>query len=314
MFITTANTLYNIPTTLLDRLEIIRFSGYTAEEKVKIAQKFLVPKQTREHGLKSSDVEITEDALMSLINDYTHEAGVRNLDREIANLCRKIAKAMALAKTKKTITVNRENLGGYLGVPQFTREKIAANDVGVVTGLAWTEVGGESLTIEVNKMKGKGMLNLTGKLGDVMKESAQAALSYVRASAKCLKIKEDFFKDTDFHVHVPEGAVPKDGPSAGIAIATALASMASGRAVKKGLAMTGEVTLRGRVLAIGGLKEKVLAAHREGITTVLFPEGNRKDLQDIPQDIQAKLKLLPVKHMDEVIGLSLESGPRGKRC
>jgi ATP-dependent Lon protease len=314
MFITTANTLYNIPTTLLDRLEIIRFSGYTAEEKVKIAQKFLVPKQTKEHGLKSSDVEITEDALMSLINDYTHEAGVRNLDREIANLCRKIAKAMALAKTKKTITVNRENLGGYLGVPQFTREKIAANDVGVVTGLAWTEVGGETLTIEVNKMKGKGMLNLTGKLGDVMKESAQAALSYVRASAKCLKIKEDFFKDTDFHVHVPEGAVPKDGPSAGIAIATALASMASGRAVKKGLAMTGEVTLRGRVLAIGGLKEKVLAAHREGITTVLFPEGNRKDLQDIPQDIQAKLKLLPVKHMDEVIGLSLESGPRGKRC
>jgi len=307
MFITTANTLYNIPPTLQDRLEIIRFSGYMAEEKVRIAQKFLLPKQVKEHGLKIENISISEDAILSLIHDYTHEAGVRNLDREIANLCRKIAKAMALDNAKKTIKITQENLGSYLGVPQFTREKIAANDVGVVTGLAWTEVGGETLTIEVNKMRGKGTLNLTGKLGDVMKESAQAALSYVRASAKRLKINENLFRDMDIHVHVPEGAVPKDGPSAGIAIATAIASMATGKSVKKGIAMTGEVTLRGRVLAIGGLKEKALAAHREGLTTILFPEGNKKDLQDIPQDIQARLKLIPVKHMDEVLSLSLEN-------
>jgi ATP-dependent Lon protease len=307
MFITTANTLYNIPPTLQDRLEIIRFSGYMAEEKVRIAQKFLLPKQVKEHGLKLENISISEDAILSLIHDYTHEAGVRNLDREIANLCRKIAKAMALDNAKKTIKITKENLGAYLGVPQFTREKIAANDVGVVTGLAWTEAGGETLTIEVNKMRGKGTLNLTGKLGDVMKESAQAALSYVRASAKRLKINENLFRDMDIHVHVPEGAVPKDGPSAGIAIATAIASMATGKSVKKGIAMTGEVTLRGRVLAIGGLKEKTLAAHREGLTTILFPEGNKKDLQDIPQDIQARLKLIPVKHMDEVLSLSLEN-------
>lgn len=308
MFITTANTLYNIPTTLLDRLEIIRFAGYTIDEKMNIAKKFLIPKQTKEHGLNEDEVEFTDDAIRAVINNYTHEAGVRNLEREIANLSRKVAKELSLDKKLKKITVKTDNLSKLLGIPQYEREKIAQNEVGVATGLAWTEVGGETLTIEVNKMKGKGLLNLTGKLGDVMKESAHAALSYVRASSKKLKLKDSDFKEMDFHIHVPEGAVPKDGPSAGIAIATALASVASNRPVKKNVAMTGEVTLRGRVLAIGGLKEKVLAAHREGITTVLFPEGNKKDLADIPADIQKKVTLIPVKHMDEVLRLGLQSG------
>ena len=307
MFITTANTLYNIPTTLLDRLEVIRFSGYTTDEKVKIAQQFLIPKQVKEHGLTSKELEITPEAIKSIISDYTHEAGVRNLEREMANLCRKVAKELGMnGNAKKIIKMTPENLNKYLGIPQYIHEKVAPNEIGVATGLAWTEVGGETLTIEVNRMKGKGVLNLTGKLGDVMKESAQAALSYVRSSAKTLKIKEDLFRDNDFHVHVPEGAVPKDGPSAGIAIATALASIAAGRPVKKDIAMTGEITLRGRVLAIGGLKEKVLAAYREGIKTVIYPEGNKKDLSDIPKDIQKEIKMVPVKHMDEVLQLSLQ--------
>ena len=307
MFITTANTLYNIPPTLLDRLEILRFSGYTQEEKVKIAQKFLLPKQLKEHGLTEGEIDVSEATVKSIISNYTHEAGVRNLEREIANLARKSVKELALEKKKKTITVTPENLTKLLGVPQFEREKIAVNAIGVATGLAWTEVGGETLTIEVSRLKGRGVLSLTGKLGDVMKESAQAALSYVRASSKSLKINEKIFKESDFHIHVPEGAVPKDGPSAGIAIATALASVVSDKAVRKNVAMTGEITLRGRVLAIGGLKEKVIAAYRDGISTVLYPEGNRKDLADIPKDIQDKIKLIPVKHMDEVLGLSLET-------
>ena len=309
MFITTANTLDNIPPTLLDRLEILRFSGYTLEEKVKIAQKFLIPKQVKEHGLTTEEIEISEDTTRAIVNNYTHEAGVRNLEREIANLCRKTAMELALDKKKKKVAPSPEELVKMLGVPQFERVKIAENSVGVATGLAWTEVGGETLTIEVNKMKGKGMLSLTGKLGDIMKESAQAALSYVRASAKMLKVSENIYKDTDFHIHVPEGAVPKDGPSAGIALATALASVVTERPVKKNLAMTGEVTLRGRVLPIGGLKEKVIAAYRDGITTVLYPEGNKKDLTDIPQDIQEKIKLIPVKHMDEVLKYGLEGKP-----
>jgi ATP-dependent Lon protease len=301
MFITTANTLYNIPSPLLDRLEIIRFPGYTDEEKVSIAQKYLIPKQTREHGLTEEDIEIPKETLRNVIARYTHEAGVRNLEREIANLCRKVTKELAMNKKKQKVVINPESLPKFLGIAHHEREKITQNAIGVATGLAWTEVGGETLTIEVNKMKGEGVLSLTGKLGDVMKESAQAALTYIRSSAKKLDIKEDMFKETDFHIHVPEGAVPKDGPSAGIAIATALASVAMNKPVKKNLAMTGEITLRGRVLAIGGLKEKVLAAHREGITTVLFPDGNRKDLVDIPDAIKKKLKLIPVKHMDEVL-------------
>jgi len=301
MFITTANTLNNIPNTLLDRLEVIRFSGYTNEEKRRIAQDFIIPKQLSEHGLKKEELVIETAALDAVINNYTREAGVRNLGREIANLCRKVAKDLAFDKSLKSITVTAGNVNKYLGVPYFERERITENDIGVVTGLAWTEVGGETLTIEVNKMRGKGSLVLTGKLGDVMKESAQAAMTYVRSSAEALKIDGDLFKDTDFHVHVPEGAVPKDGPSAGIALATALASVCMNKPVKKKLAMTGEVTLRGRVLGIGGLKEKVLAAYREGIKTVLFPESNKKDLVDIPESIRKKIEMIPVAHMDEVI-------------
>ena len=306
MFITTANTLYNIPVTLRDRLEIIRFSGYTMEEKVQIARKYLIPKQIKEHGLKESEIEITDKALNVLVDNYTHEAGVRNLNREIANLCRKSAKTLSLNKRKKKVLVTDRTISKYLGVPQFIREKIAANDTGVVTGLAWTEVGGETLTVEVNKMKGKGGLSLTGQLGDVMKESAHAALSYIRANAKKLNIKDEMFKESDFHVHVPEGAVPKDGPSAGIAMATALVSVATDKPVKKDLAMTGEITLRGRVLAIGGLKEKTIAAYRDGIKTVLYPDGNRKDLTEIPENIKEKIDMIPVKHMDEVLKHSLK--------
>ena len=300
MFITTANTLNNIPNTLLDRLEIIRFSGYTDEEKLLIAKKFLVKKQMKDHGLKEEELTIDDSAIKEVIASYTREAGVRNLNREIANLCRKAAKELALEK-KESIKITDKNVEKYLGVPHYEREKISENGIGVVTGLAWTEVGGETLTIEVNKMKGKGILNLTGQLGNVMKESVQAAFTYVKSSAKKLGIKENMFKDTDFHVHVPEGAVPKDGPSAGLAMATALASVCMNKPVRKKLAMTGEITLRGRALAIGGLKEKVLAAYREGIDMVLFPEANKKDLVDIPENVKKKIKMVPVKHMDEVI-------------
>ncbi len=300
MFITTANTLNNIPNTLLDRLEIIRFSGYTDEEKLLIAKKFLIKKQMKDHGLKEEELVIDDSAIKEVIASYTREAGVRNLNREMANLCRKAAKELALEK-KSNIKITAKNVEKYLGVPHYEREKISENGIGVVTGLAWTEVGGETLTIEVNKMKGKGMLNLTGQLGNVMKESVQAAFTYVKSSAKKLGIKENMFKDTDFHVHVPEGAVPKDGPSAGLAMATALASVCMNKPVRKKLAMTGEITLRGRALAIGGLKEKVLAAYREGIDMVLFPEANKKDLVDIPENVKKKIKMIPVKHMDEVI-------------
>ncbi len=300
MFITTANTLNNIPNTLLDRLEIIRFSGYTDEEKLLIAKKFLIRKQMKDHGLKEEELVIDDSAIKEVIASYTREAGVRNLNREVANLCRKAAKELALEK-KNSIKISAKNVEKYLGIPHYEREKISENGIGVVTGLAWTEVGGETLTIEVNKMKGKGMLNLTGQLGNVMKESVQAAFTYVKSSAKKLGIKENMFKDTDFHVHVPEGAVPKDGPSAGLAMATALASVCMNKPVRKKLAMTGEITLRGRALAIGGLKEKVLAAYREGIDMVLFPESNKKDLVDIPENVKKKIKMIPVKHMDEVI-------------
>ena len=304
MFITTANTLNNIPITLLDRLEIIRFSGYTDEEKLSIAKKFLIPKQMKDHGLKDEELSIDDEAVKIIIASYTREAGVRNLNREIANLCRKAATELSLKPDTKTVKIAGQKVEKYLGVPHYEREKISENDIGVVTGLAWTEVGGETLTIEVNKMKGKGMLNLTGQLGNVMKESVQAAFTYIKSSAKKLKINEKMFKDTDFHVHVPEGAVPKDGPSAGLAMATALASVCMNKPVRKKLAMTGEITLRGRALAIGGLKEKVLAAYREGINIVLFPEANKKDLVDIPENVKKKIKMIPVKHMDEVIDIA----------
>lgn len=311
MFITTANTLYSIPLSLQDRLETIRFPGYTTEEKIEIARRYLIPKQTKENGLDQESLKITLPALKRIIHEYTQEAGVRNLEREIANVCRKVAKELVLNPEKKRIELNQHNTEKYLGVPKFHREKITPNEIGVATGLAWTEVGGSLLAIEVTAMKGKGKLTLTGKLGEVMQESAQAALSYIRSVAKKLGLKEDFFKDLEVHIHIPEGAIPKDGPSAGIAMATALASVLTGRAVRKDVAMTGEITLRGRVLPIGGFKEKILAAFREEMKTVIFPEGNKKDLEEIPKEIQKKLKLIPVKSMDEVLGIALE--PKGEK-
>ncbi|MDR3281716.1 MAG: endopeptidase La [Endomicrobium sp.] len=312
MFITTANTLNNIPHTLLDRLELIRFSGYTDDEKRRIAENFIISKQLEEHGLKNGEFTFAEGALDAVIKNYTREAGVRNLTREIANICRKVAKEFEFDKGLRSIIITPDNLNKYLGIAHYERERIAENDIGVATGLAWTEFGGETLTIEVNKMKGKGLLVLTGKLGDVMKESVQAALTYVRSVSQKLAINESMFSNTDFHVHVPEGAVPKDGPSAGIALATALASVCMNKPVKKKVAMTGEVTLRGRVLGIGGLKEKTLAAYREGINAILFPESNKKDLADIPEDVKKKLQMIPVSHMDKVISLAIQQSPENK--
>jgi len=306
MFITTANTLYSIPVSLVDRLEIIRFPGYTMDEKIKIAQQFLIPKIKKDHGLKNKDIKITDEAIKEIINQYTKEAGVRNLERELSNICRKVAKELVSLNSKKTIIITKKNVNKYLGIPEFSRDKIPPNEVGVATGLAWTEAGGETLTIEVSMLNGKGKFILTGKLGEVMQESCQAALSYVRSIAEKFDgIKSDFFKNKDFHIHVPEGAIPKDGPSAGIAITTALVSVVTNRPVKKDIAMTGEVTLRGRVLTIGGFKEKIIAAYRDNIKVVVFPEGNRKDLKEIPKKIQQNIKLIPVKHMDEVLKISL---------
>ncbi|MBP7791624.1 MAG: endopeptidase La [Candidatus Goldbacteria bacterium] len=307
MFITTANTLYNIPLPLQDRMEIIEINSYTDFEKLNIAQKFLIPKQLKQHGLTDKDVQINEKAVLSIINNYTKEAGVRNLEREIKTVCRKVAKAKVSETKFKKILITEENIDKFLGVPKFldvpTKD---VNGVGIATGLAWTEFGGDVLIIEVSIFKGKGTLILTGKLGDVMKESGQAALSYIRSKAKKLGIKEDVFSKTDVHVHVPEGAIPKDGPSAGITIATSLISAFTGKPVKKDVAMTGEITLTGRVLPIGGLKEKTLAAHRNGIKEVIIPEFNRKDYTELPDYIKKNLKFYFVKTMDEVIKIAIE--------
>jgi len=312
MFITTANTLYSIPHSLQDRLEVLRFPGYTTEEKTAIAERFLLPKQMKDHGLKKGRLTLSTEALKTLIKDYTQEAGVRNLEREVATLCRKAARKLVADKLK-SIKIGAGDLPKFLGIPKFSRELRSPNGVGVATGLAWTEHGGETLAVEVTVMPGRGKLILTGKLGDVMQESAQAALSYVRSLSQSLKITKDpTLKKHDMHIHIPEGAVPKDGPSAGIAMATAVASALTGRAVRKDIAMTGEITLRGRVLPIGGLKEKVLAAYREGVRTVLFPNGNQKDLEEIPQDVQKQLKLVPVKTMADVLRHALEESPAGK--
>ncbi len=306
-FICTANSLFSIPPSLIDRLEVIRFSGYTEEEKFGITLKYLIPKQMKEHGLGTDSVVIGEDAVRRVIRDYTREAGVRNLERQIATLCRKAAKLLVSNSIEKPIRITDKMVGKLLGVPEFSKERAAENSVGVSTGLAWTDHGGEVLAIEVAKMPGKGKLTLTGKLGEVMQESAQAALSFIRANAKTWRIKDSFFKTQDYHIHVPEGATPKDGPSAGTAIATALISAMTQRPVKKRVAMTGEITLHGRVLPIGGLKEKSLAAYREGMDVVLFPEGNRKDLEEIPDEIKKHLKMIPVKHMEQVISLALDA-------
>jgi len=310
MFVATANTL-NIPAALLDRMEVIRLSGYTEDEKVNIAERYLVPKQLRNNGLKKGELTVTEDALRGICRYYTREAGVRNLDREISKICRKVIKALVLKEGKSKVTVTADNLDQYLGVRRYSfglAEK--ENQVGQVTGLAWTEVGGELLTIESVVLAGKGKVVTTGKLGEVMQESIQAALSVVRKRARSLGIDEDFYQNRDIHIHLPEGAIPKDGPSAGIAIATALVSVLTGIPVKSTVAMTGEITLRGEVLPIGGLKEKLLAAIRGGIETALIPEENVKDLADMPENIKNSLEIIPVKWFDQVLEHALERLPQ----
>ena len=308
MFVTTANSL-RMPQPLLDRMEVIRIPGYTEDEKVEIARRHLIPKQTEAHSLKPEEWAVTEEALRDLIRYYTREAGVRNLEREIAGLARKAVKEIVTKKTKK-VMFSRKNLEKYAGVRRFHFGETETEDmVGVVTGLAWTEVGGEILTIESVLLPGKGNIRQTGKLGDVMQESVQAALSYVRSRAITFGIKPTFFDRRDIHVHVPEGATPKDGPSAGIAMATSIVSVLTGIPIRRDIAMTGEITLRGRVLPIGGLKEKLLAALRAGITTVFIPKENEKDLAEIPEQVKRHLKLVPVAHVDEVIRQALVRKP-----
>ncbi|UCE78587.1 MAG: endopeptidase La [Nitrospiraceae bacterium] len=312
MFITTGNLGDTIPGPLRDRMEIIHLSGYTAEEKSGIAKKYLLPKQLQEHGLSNKNVSITDSALMQLISHYTREAGVRNLEREIAHLCRKVAKKVAEGEEKK-FTITIQNLKRFLGVPKFLpEEEMRQDEIGVSTGLAWTEAGGDIIYIEATTMKGKGNLTLTGQLGDVMKESAQAALSYVRSRAKQLGIQEDMFSKSDVHIHVPAGAIPKDGPSAGITIATALSSVFTGRPVSKDVAMTGEVTLRGRVLPIGGLKEKTLAAKRMGIKKIIIPKRNKKDLEDIPKYIKKDMEFVFADKMDQVLKITLKPNKKSR--
>jgi ATP-dependent Lon protease len=308
MFVTTANSM-RMPQPLLDRMEIIRIPGYTEDEKVEIAKRHLVAKQGEAHGLKREEWSISDDALHELIRTYTREAGVRNLEREIANLARKAVKDIVTNKTKK-VAITRKNLQKFSGVPRFRYGETEAEDmVGVVTGLAWTEVGGEILTIESVLLPGKGGIKQTGKLGDVMQESVQAAYSYIRSRAIQFGIKPPFFDKRDIHVHVPEGATPKDGPSAGIAMATSIVSAITGIPIRRDIAMTGEITLRGRVLPIGGLKEKLLAALRAGITTVIIPKDNEKDLIEIPDNVKKGLTIIAVSHVDEVIDKALSRKP-----
>jgi ATP-dependent Lon protease len=308
MFIATANVLHTVPPALKDRMEVLRLPGYTLNEKINIAEKFLVPKQLKQHGLKPEKVLFETLGIRDTIERYTREAGVRNLEREIASLCRKVARKVVSEGSSFSLTVNPEMLSEYLGVPKFRpKEMREKNEVGVAIGLAWTEVGGEILTTEATLMKGRGALVLTGKLGDVMQESARAALSFIRSRAEKLGIEDEhFYRKYDIHIHVPEGAIPKDGPSAGITIAAALASLVTGIPVRSDVAMTGEVTLRGKVLPIGGVKEKVLAAHRVGIRTILLPKDNEKDLADIPPEIQSELEFKLVETMDEVLEAALE--------
>jgi ATP-dependent Lon protease len=313
MFITTGNLVDTIPSPLRDRMEIIYLSGYTTEEKLGIAKNYLIPKQLEEHGLSSKILKITDPGLRNIISQYTREAGVRNLEREIANVCRKVARKIAEGKEKIFFVITAQNIHRYLGVPKYLpEEEMEKDEVGVSTGLAWTETGGDLIYVEATPMKGKGQLTLTGQLGDVMKESAQAALSYVRSRSKGLGIKDDLFAKTDLHIHVPAGAIPKDGPSAGITMATAIASAITGRPVRKDVAMTGEVTLRGRVLPIGGLKEKTLAAKRMGIKTVILPKRNKKDLDDIPKYIKKDMEFVFAETMDDVLKVSLKKTNSGK--
>ncbi len=309
MFVTTANSL-RMPQPLMDRMEIIRIPGYTEDEKVEIAKRHLIAKQGEAHGLKPEEWSLSDEALRDLIRHYTREAGVRSLEREIANLARKVVKELVTSKTVKKVAINIKNVEKFAGVHKFRYGETEAEDmVGVVTGLAWTEVGGEILTIESVMLPGKGNIKQTGKLGDVMQESVSAALSYVRSRSIKFGIKPTLFEKRDIHVHVPEGATPKDGPSAGVAMATSLVSVLTGIPVRRDIAMTGEITLRGRVLPIGGLKEKLLAALRSGITTVFIPKDNEKDLAEIPENVKKGLKIIPVADVDEVIAQALARRP-----
>lgn len=305
MFLTTANNLDTIPRPLLDRMEIIHISGYTEEEKLNIATKYLIPKQLKEHGISKNSIRITENTIRNIINYYTRESGVRELERQIAAICRKVARRLIDDKVK-SVRITENNLEKYLGIPKYRYDKVEKNDeVGIVTGLAWTPVGGDTLSIEVVPMAGKGKLVLTGQLGDVMKESAQAGFSYIRSRSKEFGLEDDFHEQTDIHIHIPEGAIPKDGPSAGITMTTAVVSALLGVKVKSNLAMTGEITLRGRVLPVGGIKEKILAAHRAGITNILIPKENERDLIDIPDNIKRNLTIRAVETMDEVLEYAL---------
>lgn len=305
LFITTANVLQTIPVPLQDRMEVIRIAGYTEQEKLQIAIKFLLTKETEANGLVAGNIEFTKGAVLRVIREYTREAGVRNLEREIASICRKVAKEIVSNGAQKKIVISSKNVPKYLGVPKFrhgeTEEK---SQIGLTTGLAWTEVGGELLVIEASIMEGTGRMVMTGKLGDVMQESVQAALTYIRARAEKFGLAKNFYKKIDIHVHVPEGAIPKDGPSAGIAMATSIASALMKKKVRADMAMTGEITLRGRVLPIGGLKEKILAAHRGNIKMVIIPKDNEKDLAEVPQNVQHALKIVFVDHIDEVLDIA----------
>lgn len=313
MFITTANSVHTIPEPLLDRMEIIELSSYTEEEKVQIALRYLVPKQIVENGLSPEQLFISTNTLQDIVRFYTREAGVRQLERQIASICRKAAREVVTG-SKKAIRVTKQNLQSFLGKPRYhygmTEEQ---DEVGVVTGMAWTSVGGEILQIEANVMPGKGTLQLTGQLGDVMKESAQMGLSYIRSISDRLGLEKNFYETSDIHIHVPEGAVPKDGPSAGVSMATAMISALTGAKVRKDVAMTGEMTLRGKVLAIGGVKEKVLAAHRAGSRMIILPEENRKDIDDIPANIRKELEFHLVQHLDDVLTLALVKDKKSRR-
>jgi ATP-dependent Lon protease len=306
MFICTANVLHTIPQALRDRMEVLQLAGYTELEKIEIAKKFLAPKAVEGTGLTKDNIQLTDEAIQTVINRYTREAGVRNLERELSSICRKVARKVVTEGKQFTEEITAEKVTQYLGVPRY-RPTLAEeqNEIGVATGLAWTEVGGEILVTEATLMPGKGHLTLTGKLGDVMQESAQAAMSYVRSKAEEFGIAKDFNKRTDVHIHVPEGAIPKDGPSAGITLATALVSALSRNPIRKDVAMTGEITLRGKVLPIGGVKEKVLAAHRAGIKNLILPKDNEKDLADIPKNVLDTLNVYMVQTMDEVLKIAL---------
>jgi ATP-dependent Lon protease len=306
MFICTANVLDTIPSALRDRMEVIQLLGYTEDEKVKIAQRYLVPRQRRENGISAKQIQVTVGAIRRMISGYTREAGLRNLERAIAAVCRGVATKIAEGTVKKKVSINVDDLAEYLGPIKFTSEaKARMATPGVAMGLAWTPVGGDLLFIEATSMKGSKGLTLTGQLGDVMKESAVAAMSFIRSHAKKLNLDEDFYTEKDIHIHVPAGAIPKDGPSAGVTILSALVSLLTNKKIRKDLAMTGEITLRGQVLPVGGIKEKMLAAHRAGIKTVIMPKENEKDLQDIPEKVRKDITFHFVDKMMDVIKLAL---------